>query len=587
MTDQADTGRRRFLRHGAAAAGLAALGPAPLLAVERNNRPWQREADVIVVGSGAAGFSAALFARDAGAEVVMLEKGPAPGGTTIRSGGVHFIPNNHLLRAAGLGESREDFLRLMVRVTYPDRYHADLPNFGAAAEDYALLDVFYRAAAPTIERLEAMGVMRYMLLQEQDGRLFPDNFVELPENRCPRGRSIVCVPERIEPGRYYYPGGGGLGVDLVALLRGATDQQRIPILTRHEVVRLVADNDGTIVGVVAATRNGEQWLRARRGVVFGSGGYLHNGRLRDAHLPGRVYGGCGSPLNQGAFLGLAGGAGAQLGNLNNAWWKEVLLEEAVVSSDTPTGIWVAPGDSTLMVDRYGNRFCNEKNQPGGRPQHHFEWDPVRVQYPRLVTFLVWDSRAVELFGGLYGIQKNGADLPGHVVRGKTLSALASGITERLARYAEHTGGFTLDDGFAAQLPGTVARYNEFARTGRDTDFHRGEAAADRGWHFYGGVPEVPNPYPNPLMHPLSEQGPYYAALVVAGAIDSKGGPRINGDGQILKPDGAAIPGLYGAGNCVAHLSAGTYWGGGGTIGPAVVFGALAGAHAARATHVGS
>ncbi|MEC9341200.1 MAG: FAD-dependent oxidoreductase [Pseudomonadota bacterium] len=580
MIRKPDRGRRRLVRGGALVAGAAAIGPVPMLAAAQPAQPWHREADVIVVGSGAAGFAAALFARNAGADVLMLEKGPAPGGTTIRSGGVHFIPNNHLLRAAGLSESRDDFLRLMVRVTYPERYHPDLPNFGADTADFALLDAFYQAAAPTIEQLEQIAGFRYMLLREQDGEFFPDNFVELPENRCPRGRSIVCVPESVEPGRYYYPGGGGLGVDLVALLRGAANRQRVPILTRHEVVRLVANAHGAVIGVVAGTRDGERWFRARRGVVFGSGGYLHNAALRQAYLPARVYGGCGSPINQGTLLNLAGGAGAALGNLDNAWWKEVLLEEAVLSSDTPTGIWVAPGDSTLMVDRYGNRFCNEKNQPGGRPQHHFEWDPVRVEYPRLVTFLIWDERAVELFGGIYGIQQKQGDLPAHVISGKDLASLADNIAARLARFAEHTGGFTLDEEFAEQLPRTVARYNAFAREGKDADFHRGDAAADRAWHFYGGVPVVPNPHPNPLMHPLCEQGPYYAALIVAGAIDTKGGPRINPNAQVLKQDGSVIAGLYGAGNCIAHLSAGTYWGGGGTIGPAVVFGALAGAHAA-------
>ena len=557
------------------------LGPAPLLA--NDDQQWHRETDVVIVGSGAAGFSAALFAAESGVDVIMLEKGPVPGGTTARSGGVHFIPNNHVTRADGAPESREQFLRFIVRATFPDRYHPDLPQFGADSAAYELLGTFYDQAAGTIEALENMGVARYMPLFEHDGQMFPDNFAELSENHRPRGRSIVCIPEDKQAGRYYYPQGGGLGVDLIALMKKATNKRRIPVLTRHDVSQIVVNNNGDVIGVVAKTKKGERWIRARRGVVFGSGGYLHNPELRRTHLRGPVFGGCGIPTNQGAFLGLASGLGAASANLNNGWWKEVLLEEAINSSDTPTGVWVIPGDSTLMVDRYGRRYCNEKNQPGGRPQHHFEWDPVAAEYPKLVTMMIWDQRAVEQYGGIYGIQTGNGDLPGHVIVGENFQQLTTAINQRLAGLEQHTGSFSLDAGFADQLSQSVLRYNQFAVNGNDSDFHRGDAPSDRGWHFYGGVPVVDNPYPNPLMHPIDDSGPYYAALIVAGAIDSKGGPRTDSTGQVLRHDGSKINGLYGAGNCVSHLSGGTYWGAGGTIGPAVVFGALAGSHAAKAT----
>jgi 3-oxosteroid 1-dehydrogenase len=123
----------------------------------------------------------------------------------------------------------------------------------------------------------------------------------------------------------------------------------------------------------------------------------------------------------------------------------------------------------------------------------------------------------------------------------------------------------------------VARFNGFAATGKDEDFHRGENPIEQ--IFTGVVPED-NDTGNPTMYPISDQGPYYAAIVCAGTLDTKGGPVTNTDGQVLNADGEPIPGLYAVGNCAANASAQAYWAGGGTIGPYFTFGFLAGRHAA-------
>lgn len=575
-----DTRRRALLKGlgaGALAAGSGAL-PVPLRA--QDVPAWDHDADVVVVGTGAAGFAAALFAHTAGARVVMLEKGPVAGGTTARSGGVHLIPNNRFLRAAGIADPREDFLRLAVRMSYPAQYRPEAERFGAGVREYALLEAYYDHAAATVERLEALDVVHFQPFLAFDGLPFPDNYPELAENRAPRGRLLVSAPREIVRGRYYHPGNGGIGVDVIEALRRAATQWEIPILTRNRVRALVADDAGTVVGVVADTRDGARRIQARRGVVFASGGFLHDPALRDAYLRGPVYGGCGVPTNTGDFLALAAGAGARLGNLQHAWWMEVLLEEALTSSDTPTGVWLIPGDSSLEVSLAGLRIANEKNHPGGRPQVHFAWDPVSGDYPQRVTLMIWDTRTAELYPGTMGIPA-GPELPGYVIQGDDWEGLVSAIASRLQTLAPRIGPLALHPDFAANLAQTVKRYNAMARAGRDEDFARGASLADRAWHFYGGAKPVPNPFPNVTMHPLSPRGPYYAALLVAGAIDSKGGPLTDASARVLHARGDVIHGLYAAGNCMAHPTGGAYWGGGGTLGPALVFGAIAGEHAAR------
>jgi predicted oxidoreductase len=150
------------------------------------------------------------------------------------------------------------------------------------------------------------------------------------------------------------------------------------------------------------------------------------------------------------------------------------------------------------------------------------------------------------------------------------------VRERLARYSSHTGGLDLADDFLDNLTAAIERFNGFARRGVDDDFARGTTAVQ--FQFNGAV--GPNPYPNATMHPISAEGPFYAALLTGGTLDTKGGPKATPDGRILDDTDTPIPGLFGVGNCVASASAGSYWAGGATLGPIIAL-----AHrAARAAH---
>jgi hypothetical protein len=158
-------------------------------------------------------------------------------------------------------------------------------------------------------------------------------------------------------------------------------------------------------------------------------------------------------------------------------------------------------------------------------------------------------------------------------RPASISASDAAIADRLAGYADVTGGLRLSEDFAANLRASVARFDQLAESGVDTDFARGDWAVQQ--LFNGAVREEPG-RTNPTMRPMSDTGPYYAALVTGGTLDTKGGPKTNTDGQVL--DGQVlddldrpIPGRYGVGNCVASASAQAYWAGGATLGPIIGF----------------
>jgi hypothetical protein len=246
-----------------------------------------------------------------------------------------------------------------------------------------------------------------------------------------------------------------------------------------------------------------------------------------------------------------------------------MVEQALQFRSTPDHV-SPPGDSMVLVNCDGRRFMNEKLHYNERGQAHFYWDPVRLRYPNQIGMMIYDQSCRERFGGGGGgpIVRPGLVAP-YVMSANTLDELTTVIDNRLAQLAGKTGNYRLDPSFAANLKETIARFNQFATTGKDLDFHRGETP-------------IPSTSPNRTMKPIADTGPYYAVLIGGGTLDTKGGPKINAKGEVLDADEKPIPGLYGAGNCIASPAGQAYWGGGGTIGPAMVFGSLAGKSAAAA-----
>jgi hypothetical protein len=201
----------------------------------------------------------------------------------------------------------------------------------------------------------------------------------------------------------------------------------------------------------------------------------------------------------------------------------------------------------------------------------------------MLVFMIFDQRTASLWQGFppYLVQGTPAN---HIISASTWDELSDGIASRLKELSAYTGGFSLDPDFRGNLKQTVTRFNEFAKSGKDKDFSRGDFNYDREWTtFPPTVPGTEWPPANSVnytMYPLSGEGPYYAIILGAGTLDTNGGPIINSKSQVMSVDDKPIPGLYGAGNCIASPTANAYWGAGSTIGPAMTFGYIAGLNAA-------
>ncbi|GAC1619682.1 MAG: 3-oxosteroid 1-dehydrogenase [Nevskia sp.] len=570
--------RRALLKILAGSAAAGTLLPGSAGAAGKSAAKWTAEADVLIVGSGAAGTAAALAAASQGAAVILLEKLPFKGGTTAKSGGVFWIPNNPLLRQQGVSDERSDALKYMARLAQPQRYAEAEPLLGLTQPEFDLIAAYYDNASRVVESLSASTGLKPMPWYTWEGRAYPDYYSDIPQNKVHRGRSLVPDVSG-HPERVIWPQNGGGGESLLWQLQQGFDKLPIQILLEHKVLDLIRNAEGAVVGL-SVDRGDEAPVnfRARRGVVFASGGFTHNPALAQAHLKGHIWGGCAAPGSTGDFVAIAQRAGAALGNMANAWWGQVPVEVALKTRSVPVDVWSTPGDSMIQVNRYGRRFANEKIQYNERTQTHFTWDPVRGEYPNLLSFMIWDARTAQHYAGYDPIPAANAKLD-QVIEGATLDELAGNIAARLAGIAAHTGGLKLDRHFVATLRAGLRRYNADAKRGVDTEFARGQATIETAFQFMNAA-KAPNPYPNITMHPISDQGPYYAVILGAGTLDTKGGPIIDPKGQVLDAERRPIPGLYAAGNCIASPAGQAYWAGGGTIGPAMTFGDLAGATAA-------
>ncbi|MFC7406844.1 FAD-dependent oxidoreductase [Georgenia alba] len=537
--------------------------------------------DVVVVGSGAAGLTAALGAVDEGLSVLVLESTDRWGGSSAMSGGGLWLPNSPVMRREGVHDTREEAL------------------------DYLERTVGDEGRATSRERKEAFvdGIEDYVTTTERYGLRFvrsadyPDYYPELPGGKIGRAvevrpfdtnllgglagsqRAVMPMPAMTDDvwqlQRAWSTADGfvrgarvvlrtlggivtgkrlkGLGGALTGALGHALMvREGVPLWLDTPARRLVTDGD-RVVGVEVLKGGRTIAVRARRGVMLASGGFEHNQEWRRRHqgVDGHP---AGNPGNVGQGHVLAQEVGAAFELMDDAWWGAAVHPVEGGQAGFLVGERALP--YSLIVDAHGRRFANEAESYVDLGHHMLEreaegdngafWFIVERRY--LLRYL----RTFALDPRVNDAMKE----QGIAVEAKTLSELARRL------------------GFAtATFRATIERLNGFARSGRDQDFHKGDSAYDR---YYGD----PTVRPNPCLGPI-ERGPFVAYRLVIGDLGTKGGVVTDADGRALREDGSVIDGLYAGGNASASVMGRTYPGPGSTIGPASVFGLRAARHMAR------
>lgn len=541
--------------------------------------------DVLVLGTGAAGLTAALVAAHEGAHVGLFEKAALVGGTSALSGGVVWLPHNRVARQRGVQDSREQ------AIAYLDA----LSNDTMRPE---LVEAFVDTVDDLIDWIEAKTPLRLRLVDR-----YPDYHPEHPGALPGGGRSLeptlgstdplgawldrmVGSPRRFLIGDI--PSGGGTGV-MSPKVEAERDAERLEGLGRGLVggllqgcleagvephlgaraEELLVESD-RVVGVAFTTEQGRVEIRANRAVVIATGGFEWDPDLVSAFLRGPIEHPPGVRSNTGDGLRLAMRVGASLGGMPHAWWVPVVAPPGLLDDDGNQVATLLLRERTLpgsiMVNRHGARFANEAANYNALGAAFHAFDATEFAYANIPAWLVLDGRCVATYG-CFGTAP-GQSPPAWLIRAETLQDLAITI------------GIPPD-----ALVGTVARWNAAVAAGRDDEFRRGESLYD-GWcgdqRFYGTARAT-------LGH--LDQPPFYASPVHASTLGTKGGPLTTIDGQVLHVDGHVVPGLFAVGNAMAAPTGVAYGGAGGTLGPAMVFGYRAGRAAAtlpmcRTTHEG-
>ena len=527
---------------------------------------WDHEVDVVVLGSGGAGLTAALTAVVAGASVEVYEKAATVGGTTAVSGGIVWIPAHN--------RSPDGELTPADALQY-------LRAQSLGSMDDELVETFVRTGPAMLDFIEAHSGLQFEIATG-----FPDYRPELPGGQPTGGRSLSAAPfDLAQLGEWAtqitsFPADwSNVGFDaetrarlhaaidertghlcvagtalIAGLLKGLLDAGVTPH-TDARAEELITDGP-EVTGVRVALPERTIRVRARRGVILGTGGFEWDPALTQAFLRGPMHGAVSPPNNTGDGLRMAMAHGADLANMGEAWWVPIVQIPGDTIEGKPRSRSVRlerTRPRSIIVNSAGQRFVNEACDYNSMAGAFHYLDP-RGGYVNDRGWMVFDSVHLQRYGFL-GVEP-GQPVPDWFCESADLAELAA-----------KTG---IDPGGLAR---TVESWNRHVADGEDPDFGRGSSAYDGYWGDDSATTQA-----GKTLGPI-DTAPYYAVPVSIGAMGTKGGPRTDHDARVLHVGGEPIPGLFAAGNAMGGVTGRAYGGAGGTLGPAMVFGYRAG-HAA-------
>jgi len=551
---------------------------------------WDREVDVLIFGSGAAGLSAGIFAAKEGLEVLVCEKHEVLGGTTATSGGFVWIPNSDEAKSAGISDSKEEARRYLefelgehnrpelteafldngplalrelqegthVKYNYtswPD-YHAE--NEGGVVEGRTLeparfdgrkLGRDFASVRPPIKRLMLLGGMSI------DKRKVHD-FLRPFQSWSSLWR-ISKTFTRFFIDRLSYPRGTdvGAGNALICSMYLSFKELNGTLSIKSGLLNLI-DFEGKVVGALISKDGRKQYIKANHGVILCTGGFPHNAQMRRELGPNHPHDySVGWFGNMGDGITAARKIGAAIdGNVRGPglWQPSSLLRRPDNSTETILYGYLERGRPGLIaVDASGKRFVNES------ATYH---DIVEAMFEHNVAlgnrfYFICDSKFIWRYGlGMirpYSINLKKYEKLDYLVKGASLAELATKLD--------------IDED---QFEQTVHKFNGYAETGEDPDFKRGENPFGR--KMLGDPKNLPNPNLGKV-----ESGPYYAIRIYPSTLGTAVGLSVNEKSQVTDSEGRAIPGLYASGQDMTSVMRGYYPSGGVNIGGAITFSYIA------------
>ncbi|MEY2369805.1 FAD-dependent oxidoreductase [Lysinibacillus capsici] len=549
---------------------------------------WDASYDVVVVGSGAAGLTAGLTAKLQGMKSLVIEKTDRYGGASAISGGALWIPNNHIIKGAGVPDTHE-LARQYLDSTIGDRVPEELKE-AYITRGPEMLRFLYnktkhmrfqyakgysdyypekpgglsqgRSIEPLIFDLTKMGSLaNFMRRATLSTKGFTMNSYEFHKvnmiTRTLKGKTTALkLGARLVKSKVTKSDPVALGEALIARLRLSLAEANGELWLSTAFKDFIMGK-GRVIGIIVERDGQELKIEAKKGVVLSSGGFSHNQTLREKYLPSPTNAAwTSSPEGQtGDILEPGVRIGATLDLMDKVWGAPSVIDP----QGHPFFLVADRGvPNMIVVDNAGHRFVNE-----AAPYHEFVdtmYKHQEVTKQAVPSWILIDASAKSryIFTGLFPGQAFPKSWFEHGV------AKSADTIEELAKQMDVP---------AESLVATVNRFNDFARNGHDDDFYRGDSAYDN----YYGDPTLPNPN-------LAEikKAPFYALRLYPGDIGTKGGLVVDKYARVIKENGEPIEGLYASGNCSASIMGETYPGPGATIGPGMTLSFVATAHMANA-----